>query len=190
MTAADTYEPPVAIPGQGPGSGMPDATPGESVNTFLERQGRAAEQMNRMNLEHGNGMTFSHQYTIAGKQDAQYRTTGDASHLGVPESYMPNYGTYDRETNPGGFNDPMTAGHHIPNGATLARAGWVWEDAGGKAQFVPAQKGYSDLRAPGPPPAPGGMEGPGVPPGDGSAALPGTPVPPAEPPHGSMPIQD
>jgi hypothetical protein len=48
-----------------------------------------------------------------------------------------------------GFMKPMDAGHKIPNGATLVRPGWAWvDDVTGEAHFVPAVKGYSDLKAP------------------------------------------
>jgi len=192
LTAAYDYEPPPAIPIGKPGGGMPDVTPGESVNTFLERQERAADQLHRMNLQHGNGMTFSHQYTIAGIQEAQYKMstdytmTANAADLGVPEGRMRQYGDYDEETNPNGLMDPMTLGHHIPNGATLARAGWVWEDESGKVQYVAAPKGYSNLKAP--KAAPSAADGPAAPLG-GSAAPSGegtgAPVPPAAPAPGA-----
>jgi hypothetical protein len=54
----------------------------------------------------------------------------------------------DLPVNLNGFMDAMEAGHHIPNGATLVRPGWAWVDEAGKAHFVPAPKGYSDLKAP------------------------------------------
>jgi broad specificity phosphatase PhoE len=145
-SANPDYKPPVEIPNSAyPWSQTPDVTGPETVNQFLGRMSDTADDLARTNWERGNGLTFSHQYSIAGMQDAQYKMTEAGPIPGMPE-----YGVYDKATNPNGFYDPMTAGHDIPNGATLARPQWVWGDETGKVNSVPAMGGFSDLKAPAP----------------------------------------
>jgi broad specificity phosphatase PhoE len=155
MTGQPGYKPPAEIPNDNlPWSRTDDVTGPESVAEFLGRMGATAEEIARMNFNRGNGMMFSHQYAISGIQDHDYKMTGSD-----PQNGMPHYGVWNPEPlhpqhnpdlpiNPNGFMDAMEAGHHIPNGATLVRPGWAWVDEAGKAHFVPAPKGYSDLKAP------------------------------------------
>jgi hypothetical protein len=160
--------PPVAIRSTAfPPSLTLDVTPPESVKVFLKRGAEAADTLARMAYAAGNGLAFSHQYTIAAVQDHLYKMTG-----GDPANGMPHYGEWNPQptrvnpktgevendphhnpklpVNVNGFKSPMEAGHNIPNGATLVRPMWVWIDDNGQVHSVPAPKGFSDLHAPHP----------------------------------------
>jgi broad specificity phosphatase PhoE len=166
MTKPPSYVPSVTIPNNFyPWTLTPDATPPESETMFLARMARTADEMTTRNYLKGNGLAFHHQYSFGGIQDYLYKMTGGAPELGMPiygtwnpEPTRINSKTNQSEPNPkynpelpvnlNGFKPAMSAGHDIPNGATLMRPGWAWLDEKGNPHFVPATKGYSDLVAP------------------------------------------
>ena len=72
----------------------PDAYPGETNQVFLQRMVRTNQQIADLGYNNGNLMSFSHQYTIGGRQQNIYRMTGKGTDIGVSNEYMPNYGEY------------------------------------------------------------------------------------------------
>jgi broad specificity phosphatase PhoE len=186
IVGSEGFVPPVQIRSERhPWSLTPDVTGGETVDKFYARLGNTNSDLATVSYERGNALSFSHQYTIGVLQDLQYRMTGSAPELGMPEYGIHNPpalredGTPnprhkpDLPLNPTGFMGGMDAGHDIPNGAELVRPGWVWTDDQGHGQFVPAPKGYSDISAPPVPPAPSSTNRPDTP----SAPLPPAPNP-------------